>query len=207
MSSSRCSASSSNRFSATYHSPTDQLRELVRISVLTVARYQAHVAVFFQERRYLTGARAADVKQRRDARRGEDGGDRPARNRGGRVRRRDRRESGDFRDRRDDGLGPSVVSARTGPSRSRRSPTSSHTWRSTGCDAATDPWCRVPGPAKSMIRLAIDSGGPGKIPPGRYVDQAPDTEHAAPVTPPATVTCRRVHDRPGGSPGDRRRQA
>ena len=49
-----------------YESPVDQLRELVRASVLSVARYQAHVAVFFQERRYLTGDRAADVKRRRD---------------------------------------------------------------------------------------------------------------------------------------------
>jgi AcrR family transcriptional regulator len=50
-----------------YDSPVDQLRALVRISVLSVTRYQAHVAVFFQERRYLTGERGADVKRRRDA--------------------------------------------------------------------------------------------------------------------------------------------
>jgi AcrR family transcriptional regulator len=51
----------------TYDSPVDQLRALVRTSVLSVARYQAHVAVFFQERRYLTGERGADVKRRRDS--------------------------------------------------------------------------------------------------------------------------------------------
>jgi TetR/AcrR family transcriptional regulator, cholesterol catabolism regulator len=51
----------------TYDSPVDQLRELVRVSVLSTARYQAHVAVFFQERRFLTGERGADVKRRRDA--------------------------------------------------------------------------------------------------------------------------------------------
>src|SRR4029078_8520159 len=50
-----------------YDSPVDQLRQLVRISVVSVARYQAHVAVFFQERRYLTGERGADVKRRRAA--------------------------------------------------------------------------------------------------------------------------------------------
>jgi len=52
---------------ATHDSPLDQLRELVRISVLSTARYQAQVAVFFQERRFLTGERGADVKRRRDA--------------------------------------------------------------------------------------------------------------------------------------------
>lgn len=52
---------------ARYESPVEQLREIVRVSVLTVAEYRRHVAVFFQERRFLTGARAADVHGRRDA--------------------------------------------------------------------------------------------------------------------------------------------
>lgn len=52
---------------AAYESPVDQLREIVRYSVLSVARYQAHVAVFFQERRFLTGERAAEVHRKRDS--------------------------------------------------------------------------------------------------------------------------------------------
>jgi AcrR family transcriptional regulator len=47
-------------------SPVEQLREVIRESVLTVTRYRQHVAVFFQERRYLTGRPAADVKRKRD---------------------------------------------------------------------------------------------------------------------------------------------
>lgn len=52
---------------AAHDSPVDQLREMVRASVLTTALYRQHVAVFFQERRYLTGERASDVQGRRDA--------------------------------------------------------------------------------------------------------------------------------------------
>jgi AcrR family transcriptional regulator len=52
---------------AANESPVDQLREIVRTSVLTVAQYRQHVAVFFQERRYLTGERASDVRGRRDS--------------------------------------------------------------------------------------------------------------------------------------------
>jgi AcrR family transcriptional regulator len=52
---------------ASNESPVDQLRAVVHASVLTVAEYREHVAVFFQERRYLTGARAADVHSRRDS--------------------------------------------------------------------------------------------------------------------------------------------
>ena len=51
---------------AAYDSPVEQLTEIVRYSVLSVARYQAHVAVFFQERKYLTGERAAEVHRKRD---------------------------------------------------------------------------------------------------------------------------------------------
>ena len=56
-----------DRAIATHSSPGDQLREIVRQSIVSVTQYRAHVAVFFQERRYLTGARARDVKRRRDA--------------------------------------------------------------------------------------------------------------------------------------------
>lgn len=52
---------------AAHDSPVDQLREMVRASVLTVAAYRQHVAVFFQEHRFLTGERATDVHGRRDA--------------------------------------------------------------------------------------------------------------------------------------------
>lgn len=52
---------------AAHDSPVDQLREMVRASVLTTALYRQHVAVFFQERRFLTGARASDVHGSRDA--------------------------------------------------------------------------------------------------------------------------------------------
>lgn len=47
--------------------PTEQLRQIVLASVLSVAQYQSSVTVFFQERRYLTGERADDVRERRDA--------------------------------------------------------------------------------------------------------------------------------------------
>jgi TetR/AcrR family transcriptional regulator, cholesterol catabolism regulator len=47
--------------------PTEQLRQIVLASVLSVAQYQSSVTVFFQERRYLTGERADDVRDRRDA--------------------------------------------------------------------------------------------------------------------------------------------
>lgn len=49
-----------------FESPVDQLREVIRESVLSVARYRLQVAVFFQERRYLTGERAEEVKRKRD---------------------------------------------------------------------------------------------------------------------------------------------
>lgn len=54
------------RILAEVESPADQLREVIRESVLSVTRYRQHVAVFFQERRYLTGQRAVDVKRKRD---------------------------------------------------------------------------------------------------------------------------------------------
>lgn len=46
--------------------PSEQLREIVRMSVLTVARYQAYVTVFFQERRYLSGLQTEEIKKERD---------------------------------------------------------------------------------------------------------------------------------------------
>jgi AcrR family transcriptional regulator len=50
-----------------HDSPVDQVRELVRVTALTVTRYQAHVSVFAQERRHLTEELRADVKRRADA--------------------------------------------------------------------------------------------------------------------------------------------
>jgi AcrR family transcriptional regulator len=52
---------------AAYSAPADQLRELVRLWVLTVVRYQAHVAVSLQERRSLDEERWAEIERRRDA--------------------------------------------------------------------------------------------------------------------------------------------
>lgn len=46
--------------------PVRQLEGLVLLSVRTVERYRSHVAVFLQERRYLTGERFSTVKARRD---------------------------------------------------------------------------------------------------------------------------------------------
>lgn len=59
-------AADMERILAEHDAPIDQLRETVKMSVLSVARYRAHVAIFFQDRRNLTGARAQSVKQRRD---------------------------------------------------------------------------------------------------------------------------------------------
>lgn len=46
--------------------PVEQLRQLVFMSVRSVSTHRPHVAVFLQERRYLTGERFASVKDRRD---------------------------------------------------------------------------------------------------------------------------------------------
>lgn len=46
--------------------PVEQLRQLVYLSVRSVSTHRSHVAVFLQERRYLTGERFASVKERRD---------------------------------------------------------------------------------------------------------------------------------------------
>ncbi len=56
-----------DRILAEFDTPVDQLREMVRMSVLSVARYHAHVAIFFQDRRNLTGEREAGIRERRDA--------------------------------------------------------------------------------------------------------------------------------------------
>jgi TetR/AcrR family transcriptional regulator, cholesterol catabolism regulator len=45
--------------------PADQLRAHIAMSVSGVAKYRAHVAVYFQERRYLVGKRFEDVKEKR----------------------------------------------------------------------------------------------------------------------------------------------
>jgi AcrR family transcriptional regulator len=46
--------------------PIEQLRGLVHQSVRAVSTHRAHVSVFLQERRYLTGERFAAVKARRN---------------------------------------------------------------------------------------------------------------------------------------------
>lgn len=46
--------------------PVRLLEGLVRLSVCDVEMHRAHVAVFLQDRRHLTGDRFAEVKQRRD---------------------------------------------------------------------------------------------------------------------------------------------
>jgi TetR/AcrR family transcriptional regulator, cholesterol catabolism regulator len=54
------------RVIASSNDPVEQLRGLVRQSVRAVSTHRAHVSVFLQERRYLTGERFAAVKARRD---------------------------------------------------------------------------------------------------------------------------------------------
>jgi AcrR family transcriptional regulator len=44
----------------------EQLRELIRLSLKGVAEYRAHVAIFYQERRHLTGARLDSVTEKRN---------------------------------------------------------------------------------------------------------------------------------------------
>lgn len=51
---------------ASSEDPTEQLRAVVRESVLSVARFRSHVAVYFQERRYLKGDRGEEIHRRRD---------------------------------------------------------------------------------------------------------------------------------------------
>lgn len=46
--------------------PTEQVRQLIRLSMLSVAEYRAHVAIFYQERRHLTGERLDAVTRKRD---------------------------------------------------------------------------------------------------------------------------------------------
>lgn len=72
------------RILAEFSSPVDQLRETIKMSVRGVVEYREHVAIYFQERRNLTGERAQQVRARRDEvdrqiadiiRRGQDSGD------------------------------------------------------------------------------------------------------------------------------------
>lgn len=44
----------------------EQLRALIRLSLAGVASYRAHVAIFYQERRHLTGDRLASVSEKRN---------------------------------------------------------------------------------------------------------------------------------------------
>ncbi|WP_232676203.1 TetR/AcrR family transcriptional regulator [Nocardioides sp. R-C-SC26] len=46
--------------------PLDQLRALVQLSLEGVAEHRAHVAIFQQERRHLTGERLIEVTRKRD---------------------------------------------------------------------------------------------------------------------------------------------
>lgn len=50
-----------------FDSYAEQLYEIVRQSVLSVVHYASHVAVYFQERRYLKGTASAAVRAKRDA--------------------------------------------------------------------------------------------------------------------------------------------
>lgn len=47
--------------------PAEQIAHLMREFMLSVERYQANVAIFYQEQRYLTGERFKAVKEKRDA--------------------------------------------------------------------------------------------------------------------------------------------
>jgi TetR/AcrR family transcriptional regulator, cholesterol catabolism regulator len=44
------------------------LRELIRLSLTGVAGYRAHVSIFYQERRHLTGERLKIITEKRDTR-------------------------------------------------------------------------------------------------------------------------------------------
>jgi AcrR family transcriptional regulator len=46
--------------------PAEQVRELIRLSMLSVAEYRPHVAIFYQERRHLTGERLDAITKKRD---------------------------------------------------------------------------------------------------------------------------------------------
>ncbi|MFT4008964.1 MAG: TetR/AcrR family transcriptional regulator [Nocardioidaceae bacterium] len=46
--------------------PAEQVRGLIRLSMLSVAEYRAHVAIFYQERRHLTGERLEAITRKRD---------------------------------------------------------------------------------------------------------------------------------------------
>ncbi|MEV4140260.1 TetR/AcrR family transcriptional regulator [Dactylosporangium sp. NPDC049742] len=46
--------------------PAVRVRELIRFSLTSVAEYRAHVTIFYQERRYLTGELFAEVTRKRD---------------------------------------------------------------------------------------------------------------------------------------------
>jgi TetR/AcrR family transcriptional regulator, cholesterol catabolism regulator len=49
-----------------FDTPVEQLREIVRASIASTTRFRSHVAVFFQERRFITGKDFAAVKKKRD---------------------------------------------------------------------------------------------------------------------------------------------
>lgn len=51
---------------AAHSSPIEQLRQIVLASLASTTEYRAHVSVFRQERRFLTGKDFAAVKRKRD---------------------------------------------------------------------------------------------------------------------------------------------
>ncbi|SEG86367.1 DNA-binding transcriptional regulator, AcrR family [Thermomonospora echinospora] len=46
--------------------PVEQLRALIRLSLAGISTYRAHVAIFYQDRRHLTGDRLRSVTEKRD---------------------------------------------------------------------------------------------------------------------------------------------
>lgn len=46
--------------------PAEEVRQLIRLSLTSVAEYRAHVAIFYQERRHLTGERLQAITRKRD---------------------------------------------------------------------------------------------------------------------------------------------
>jgi AcrR family transcriptional regulator len=59
-------AAAVEELTASTQDPVTVLEGLVRLSVRSVDEYRAHVAIFLQDRRHLTGKRFATVKKRRD---------------------------------------------------------------------------------------------------------------------------------------------
>jgi TetR/AcrR family transcriptional regulator, cholesterol catabolism regulator len=54
------------RILAAFETPTEQLFQIIQVSLVSTSRYRSHVTVFFQERRFLTGKDFTAVKRKRD---------------------------------------------------------------------------------------------------------------------------------------------